>query len=473
MAAEPTVGDPAVRRGRLAASGAFFAQGYGFAVVLTHLAAFKTRWDLDDLAITVVMFLVALLAAGGSLLAAWLAARWGSGAALRFGLLGLAAGLLVAALSGAFPVFCVGIGLYGIALGCVDASSNMQAVACEALQGRSILTSFHGAWSAGGILGALTTSGTASLGWSLPASLGPVAAIPLIAAVAPFLTASESRSGRQLSGTAAPAPGGPPGTGTQPSAADGLRAPAAPGAVPSIPGSGPSLTIPWRALTLLGLAIVLFYVADSATSSWSTIYLRDVLLASGPVAPLGYAAYQATSLLSRLAGDHLVRRTGPVPVVRAAALIAAAGLVAVVLARQPWLAVAGFAVLGIGIAVVAPLTFSAAGRLAARMVGPDADQTVRRSAADAVIARLNQFNYLGFVLGGVLTGLVASGSTMRQGFLVPLVGICLIVPLARVFAARPGSPSPAVVAALPGSASAPLRSDGRPERLGRSGREGR
>jgi len=408
-------GTTVVRRGRAAASAAFFAQGFAFAVVLTHLGAFKTRWGIDDLAVTIVMFVVAILAAVGSAVAAWLAGRLGSGSTLRIGLVGLAAGLVIAALAPAFVAFCIGIGLYGLGLGCVDATTNMQAVACEALQGRSILTSFHGAWSAGGILGALETSGTGSWGWSLAASLAPVAIVPLLAAGGPLLPA-------RVSHAADAAPG----------AAETAAAPA----------------IPWRALSLLGIAIVLFYVADSATSSWSTIYLSDVLAASAAAAPLGYAAYQATSLVSRLAGDHLVRRVGPVTVVRLAAGVGAAGLLAVVLARTAWLAIAGFAVLGIGIAVVAPLTFAAAGRLAA--VGSDgrpvADETRRRAAADAIIARINQFNYLGFVLGGVLTGLVASGSTMREGFIVPLVGICLIVPLARVFAAHRGAHSGAAAA---------------------------
>ena len=70
VARPAVVDDPGVvRRGRLATSAAFFAQGFGFAVVLTHLGAIKDRWGIDDLVVTVVMFVVALLAAVGSVLA--------------------------------------------------------------------------------------------------------------------------------------------------------------------------------------------------------------------------------------------------------------------------------------------------------------------------------------------------------------------------------------------------------------------
>lgn len=405
-----------VTRGRAAASAAFFAQGFVFAVILTHLGAFKDQWGIDDLAITVIMFAVALLAAAGSAVAAVLAARAGSGGALRLGLAGLTVAVLVAGLASSFLVFCVALGFYGLALGCVDATTNMQAVACEALQGRSILTSFHGAWSAGGILGALETSGTAALDWSLTVSLLPVAVVPLIAAAAPLLPAMID--------------GGSP---VDPAA--GLAAGDTRTVAPRVP---------WGAMTMLGIAIVLFYVADSATQSWSTIYLRDVLAASATVAPLGYAAYQATSLLSRLAGDQLVRRVGAAAVVRFAAMIGGLGLLTAVLAPNAWVAIIGFGVLGIGIAVVAPLSFAGAGHLAEVDAAgrPVTDAAVRRAMADRIIARVNQFNYLGFVLGGVVTGFVASGSSMRIGFIVPLVGIAAIIPLARVFAARRPRPAP-------------------------------
>jgi len=389
-------------RARAAVSCAFVAQGIGFGSVLTHLPTFADLWTLDDLAITAIMFGVAVLAGCGSLIAAVSAGRSGSGATLRIGLLVAALGLVLIATAPTLPVFLAGIAIYGLALGLIDATSNMQAVALEAEYGRSILTSFHGAWSVGGILGALATAGTQALGWPLAAALAPIAVVPFVVAFAPFLRA----------------------TGPDP----------APAAVPV--GAGPD-PVPWRALALLGTALVLFFVADAAASSWSTLYLKDVLLATAAVAPLAYGAYQGASLLVRLFGDRVVRRHGAVPVVRTASVVGVCGLLLVIAAPGPPLAIVGFAVLGAGISVVAPLTFAAAGRLA----GPDPG---RRQRIDALVARLNQFNYVGFVLGGVLTGIVGSGSGLRWGFVVPLVCVALILPLARAFAPRPAGARVAV-----------------------------
>lgn len=379
---------------RVGVAAAFFAQGIGFAVVLTHLPAVKDRYGLHDLAITGVMFAVAILAGVGSALAGLHSARRGSASTLRLALLVAAAGLLVAGLAGSWFIFLIGLAVYGIGLGTVDASENMQAVALEARYGRSILTSFHAAWSAGGIVGALYTSVTNS--WSLGVALPPIAVLVAVVACAPYLrTGGESRPVEDVDAAA----------------------------------------IPWRPILLLGTALLLFYVADSAASSWSTLYLRDGLRAGATVAPLAYGAYQAASLLSRMAGDFLVRRSNAVNVVRAAAGIGTFGLVLVVLAQGPLLAIVGFAVLGIGLAVVAPLTFSAAGVLAG-----DGNPEQRRRQADALIARLNQFNYLGFVLGGVLTGLVSADSSVRWGYVVPLVLTAVLITLAPAFApARRGT----------------------------------
>jgi MFS family permease len=384
---------------RVGVAAAFFAQGLGFAVVLTHLPAFKDRYHLDDLAITGIMFGVAVLAGAGSTIAGAYSARNGSAATLRLALLLEAAGLAVAGFAPSLSMFLAGVVIYGLGVGTVDASENMQAVALEARYGRSILTSFHAAWSAGGIVGAVFTSLTNT--WSPAVALPAIAAVIALIAFAPFLPKADDE---------------PVGT-----VADSA--------------------IPWRPLLLLGTALVLFYVADSAASSWSTIYLRDGLAASAGLAPIAYGSYQATSLLSRLAGDFLVRRQGAVPVVRLAAATGTTGLLLVVLAPGPALAIAGFAVLGAGLAVVAPLTFSASGLLAGNGT-PDE----RRRRADALVARLNQFNYLGFVLGGVLTGVVSSGSSLRWGFVVPLVLTAVLIALAPAFvprrtAAVPGPPA--------------------------------
>ena len=375
---------PHWRAGRWATSASFGAQGLLFAVLLTHLPQFKDRWSISDTTVSLLVLLVSLLAGAGSVAAETLARRASSAGALRIGLATIVVASALIALAPDRAVFVAGFGLYGLGLGAVDAGSNMQAVAVQHGYGRSVLTSFHAVWSAAGIVGALWVALSERLDLPLAASVlaGSAAVLVLAVVSGPSLV-----SGR------------------------------------SVQDAPVSIAVPWRPVLLLGAAMACFYVVDGATSNWSAIYLHDALGATDSVAALAYAAYQATSVVARIGGDQVVRRVGIVATVRLASVIGTLGLVVVLVAPGPVVAIVGFAVVGGALPVVAPLCFSAAGALAP-------------GAADGVVARVNVFNYLGAVIGGVSVGLIGS-SSLRAGFVLPLVLAAVLLLLARAFATRP------------------------------------
>ena len=98
-------------------------------------------------------------------------------------------------------------------------------------------------------------------------------------------------------------------------------------------------------------------------STWSTVYLHDNLQAGAVIAPLGYAAYQAAILVTRLAGDRLVARSRAVLLVPTVA-VAIVGLIGVAVFSSAVAVVIAFALVGVGVGTLVPLTFSAAGDLA-------------------------------------------------------------------------------------------------------------
>ncbi len=138
------------------------------------------------------------------------------------------------------------------------------------------------------------------------------------------------------------------------------------------------------------------YIGDSTVSNWSAKYLQDVLGSSEQTATVPYNVYMVTTLLGRAVGDAGVRRFGAVAVVRAGALVAAGGFAVVAGAPGVWAGMLGFTLLGLGLCVLVPQTFAAAGRRA--------HGTGRPGASDAAVARLNVFNYVGFLVGSPLVG---------------------------------------------------------------------
>ncbi len=381
--------DRSVRHARRAVALAFATQGVVFISLTTRLPDITDRWHLSELQLSGVLLMMVLLAGVGSVAAETLAERHDSATLLRAGLALILVSVPLITLAPDIGVFLVGMAGYGVALGTVDATTNMQGVALEHRYGRPILPSFHGAWTLGGVIGSAITLATAhlSLGWS-----ALLAIVPLVVLTGPF-----------------------------------LRRVGAP-----VPQEG--IEIPWRPIMLVGLALVLFYMVDTAAFTWGPTYLDKVFPTPSGLVALATFPYLLASGAMRLAGDATVARFGPVRVLRVGALVACAALAVIVFAPSWQVAVAGFALLGTGVAVIAPLSFSAAARIAGN--DPSLDEAARHARVDAVIARFNQFNYAGALLGAVLTGVVGAGS-LRIGFAVPMVLILGILPLARVFGPRP------------------------------------
>ncbi|GED11269.1 MFS transporter [Cellulosimicrobium cellulans] len=425
-------------RARIATTAAYAVQGFGFAVVLTSIPGYKERLGMGDDVVTLVVLGVCVLAGLGSALSGVVAALRGARAVVVGGLLLAALAVAGVGLAPSWPVFFVAIGLYGLALGAVDAAMNMLGIDVERAHGRSLLASFFAANAAGGVLGALAVSGSALVGLGQPVAL-PLVAL-LVAAGAVWLALRLPDGGTTVPGVVAP--GGTPGT-ERSAEADTVGVGAAVGVAGDGRGTAPLGTATWVAagtIALLGAGMLAFPVADSAVSSWSATFLRDVLAASAAAAPLGYAAYQAALIVSRLVGDGLVERLGRVRVVRLGGTLGALGFVAAAAAPAWPVAVLGLAATGLGLGVVAPLAFSAIGDRARETVAAgrgtgsaEPSAGIVATVTDRAVARLNVFTYAGAVLGGVLTGVFATAHQLRVGFVVLAVLAAVSAVLAGAF----------------------------------------
>jgi MFS family permease len=411
-----------VRRTRLGVSAAYAAQGFGYAVVVTALPALKGRQNIDDTAVSLIILLVCIAAAGGSIGADRIAARRGSRAALVLGLLLQTVALAIIASPVALPFFIAAFAIYGLGLGMVDAAGAMQGVLAQQRVGVSVMAGFFACYTAAAIVGALLMSALAggalfgapgdggALEGATSASVALVAAAVVATAVA--LVCRRWFDARLTGGATST---------TTPSVSSSGNGSAS-GSV-STPAPAPVLRkapLPRKGIAIFGLVILAAFVVDSAVSTWSTVYLQDVLLTSAVIAPLGYAAYQAAIFVTRLGADRVVRRFGPVVLAVVTVILAMLGLALVAAVPAVWAAVAGFALAGFGVGALVPLAFSAAGELDA-------------ARSDEVIARVNLFNYAGAVLGAVLVGLLADGPGLAAGFLIPLVLLVPVVLFARRF----------------------------------------
>ncbi|MFE2321896.1 MFS transporter [Streptomyces sp. NPDC059441] len=394
-----------LRRGRASLAFSFFAQGATFALLVTRIPAIQDRYGVSDGLLPAFLAAVPILAGVGSVTTEQLVKRIRPSRLLRWSQPVVLLALLGVGSGDRLVELAVALGAFGLAVGALDASMNMLGVSLQRTYGRSIMLGFHATYSLGGILGASLAWAGAHWHLSLFVSYLPVVLV--------LLPAAFVGSRWYVDGGAASGPDTDTDTDTD-AAAD----------VDAGKAQGESGALVFRLLLPLCLVMTFAYIGDSTVSNWSAKYLQDVLGSSEQLATVPYNVYMVMTLVGRAVGDFGVRRFGAVAVVRLGAVVAALGFAVVAGAPGAWVGMLGFTLLGLGLCVLVPQTFAAAGRLFP-------------GASDTAIARLNIFNYVGFLIGSPLVGALGDAWNYRGAMLVPMVLVLATLGYARSFAPEP------------------------------------
>ena len=392
---------PAPRAELLSVGSTYAVQGLGYAVIVTSLPAIQARQSLDATMVALLLLGVSLAAAGGSVLADAIAIRRNSKAALLNGLAAQAVGFFLMATAQPAPIYVGAVLLFGVGLGAVDASTAMQGVLVQRGRPRPLLGRFFAAYTLAAIVGAFLMVALVETPAGAGAVLTIVGVVDVLVIVAGWRLLD--------TGHAARTPG---------HARDATR-------------------IPRWPVFVIGALILAAFVADSAVSTWSSVYLSGTLHTAAWAAPLGYAAYQIVVLISRLGVDYLARRTARTVIATSAIAFGGIGFVVIALVPTTAGAIIGFALTGVIAGALVPLSFGAAG-------------DVLPSRSDEIIARVNLFNYAGAILGTVIVGVVADQTGFGLAFLIPLVILVLVLPATRVLRKPKGIPLEPLEATQPG-----------------------
>ncbi|MCC0578066.1 MFS transporter [Streptomyces californicus] len=382
--------DAGLRYGRASLGLSFGVQGVAFALLVTRIPAIQDQYGISDGLLPVFLAAVPILAGAGSVATEKVVARVRPSVVLRWAQPLVLLALLGVGAGREMWHAAVALGVFGLSVGALDASMNMLGVSLQRAYGRSIMLGFHAAYSLGGIAGASLAWVGARYDMSLLASYLPVVVVLLPAALIGSRWYTEGNSPQEAGAGEAGAGGG----------------------------------LSFKLLLPLCLVMSFAYIGDSTVSNWSAKYLQDVLGSSEQLATVPYNVYMVTTLLGRTVGDLGVRRFGAVAVVRGGSLLAAGGFVVVAVAPGAWVGMLGFTMLGFGLCVIVPQTFAAAGRMFP-------------GNSDAAVARLNIFNYVGFLVGSPLVGALGDAWSYRGAMLVPMVLVLATLVYARSFGPEP------------------------------------
>ena len=355
-----------------------------------HIPSLKASYGLSEASLSLVLLAAGIGTIGSLLLAGRIVGRFGARAAAGAGALvmSLMLGMLLgvpglAALVGAALVFGAAASLFDVAI-------NTEGSALEALGGRAVMSNLHGMFSVGGMTGAAVAS------LLLDAGIAPRVQLFAVALAIAVVTLGASRGMLETHA----------GSDDDDGAAKS------------------HFVWPTGVLLAIGLLVFAGMTAEGVMYDWCVLYLNQELGMPQASAALGYATFSAAMALTRFGGDALRARHSERKLLRAGALLATVTMAAVLLIAHAWAAMIGFAVVGAGLALVAPILFNAATRVPG----------VSRAAA---IAAVTSVGYSGFMIGPPLIGSIATATSLPIALGVVVLASGLLAYGARYVPEKP------------------------------------
>lgn len=361
----------------------FFSSGFIFATWGVHVPTVKAHYGIDEAELG-----LALLAAGaGAMFGLTSAGRWigRHGPRRMAALCGSIYALLLAGLIAmpGYPFLLALLAAFGLVTSVFDVAINTEAAQLELRGGKPLMSGMHGMFSLGGMAGA--ASGSAALA----AGLGAQAHLLWVAAAMVLVVACSSMH----------------------------MLPKPPVASDAAPADH-RFRLPRGTLAVLGVLAALGLIAEGAIYDWSVLYMQQELGSPQKQAALAYASFSAAMAAARFGGDALRARFSPTALLRGSGILAAAAMALVLLTDLPWLALVGFAGVGIGFANVVPILFGASARV------PGVEPAIGIAAVSAVA-------YLGFMAGPAVIGLLARASSLTAALYVVVVFAAALAASAR------------------------------------------
>ena len=378
-----------MRRPYAAVAAAFLIHSTVSGTWAPRLPAIKDSLGLSDGELGTALVGLAIGLVAGTRLAGAPIDRFGSRPVMRAGFPLLAATLLLPGLAESAVALFLSLLVLGVASGALDVAMNAQGIEVERRIAKPILSGLHGLWSVGLGIGAAVAAGAAAI------DADPLEHFAVVAAVLAGLSLIFLR-------------------GLLP-AHHQVRE------EESLEADPPDVRWTW-ALVLLGVIAFCSFVGEGAASDWSAVYMTQELDTSDALGAVAFAAFAVTMASARFATDPLRTRLGNVALVRGGSLIAAAGLGLALLIHEPVAGIIGFALLGLGLAPVVPIAFSAAGDLDPRATG-------------RLVGRVATIGYVGSVAGPIMIGWLAEATSLR-------IALGLVVLLALVIAASAPAVNP-------------------------------
>ena len=385
---------PTLRHARAAVFALFASFGIVLSTWAVHLPVLKQSVGMSNAVTGTVLLILGIGSLAGMQISGVAISRWGTERVAVMAGVALAVSIMVPLAATTIGQAAVGAFVLGTSAGCADVGMNAAAVDVERDYGRPIMAAFHAVFSIGTVIGSLLGSAGFALQLTTLTTTSTIASICLVTVGAAFTGFRGYRVRREL---------------------DSEEMPALPAQV--------DRRLRLRVL-LLGMLAFLLLLSEGSAMDWSSLHAREHLGASAPSAALAIGSFVVAMTVARFAADRVAQAVGPVWVLRGGSILAAAGILAVIMAPNLPVALAGWALFGLGLAGGLPQVLTAAGNL-----GGGSARTLSRVVGVGYVA----------ILGGpALIGWLVELVSWQGAFLVPLCSVVICAAAARLVAPKHG-----------------------------------
>jgi MFS family permease len=366
---------------RLAVSLFFFTNGFQVGNYVARLPEIQKLYGVSNATLGTILLCSAAGAISAMPFAGLLTVRFGSR------LITIATGIAFIFLIPLIPILpnlwlLAGLFfLFGVFGGSEDVAMNGQAVYVERLYQRPILSSFHGVWSIGTALGAGFGAFFAKLSIGLfthfalmsAMSFGLLfwAAFNLIKDGPLSINAEKSENSEQEAESVA-------------------------------------FRLPSKAILPLGIIAFCGMTGEGSIGDWAAIYMHKVIGKDEAFSAMAFGAFAIAMTLGRVTGDVVTEALGKRKHLIYSSLCAIFGLAFALAFNNPWTVLAGFFIVGLGLATIVPIVYSTAGNTEG--VSPSVG-----------IAMATTIGYAGFFVGPPTIGYLADAFSLRIGLLFSLL----------------------------------------------------
>ncbi|MFT4055436.1 MAG: MFS transporter [Novosphingobium sp.] len=364
---------------RLSTRLSFLVAGFGIACWAPIVPYAKARLGVDEGVLGGLLLCLGMGSVLAMLAAGFMSSRFGTRPVILASGFALAAILPILAIAPTVLTLGLALLLFGGALGSLDVAMNIHAVDVERDATKPLMSGFHALFSIGGFAGAAMMTLLLSIGTGpfYGGVIGSVLMLVAIIAAAPRLLRNRA------------------------------------------PDDEPHFAMPRGIVLLLAALAAITFLAEGALLDWSALLITQAQLVDVRHGGLGYMLFAVAMTCGRLTGDALTARIGDRPTLLWGGIVAVGGFVVLLTTPVPYLALAGFVLIGLGAANIVPVLFRRAGR-----------QTVMPSGL--AIAAITTTGYAGILLGPAAIGMVAKYASLPISFWMLATLLCLVPVLSRI-----------------------------------------